>query len=186
MEEDRPGTEKKRALGRRGVIALAAGTVAVLVVVLLFVVGGSGTLEPGKPKELSPQELQDAASGGGGPVYWAGAMEGTKLEVTQTSQGHVFVRYLQKPAPVGDNKPQYTTVATYPQADALQAVQRAGRGRGMVSRDVSGGGLAIWSRARPTSVYVGLPNSDRLVEVFAPDAETARGLAVSGRIQPAS
>ena len=177
---------RKRAFARRGAVALALVALVVLAVVFFLVRGDDSSLEPGIPKELSADELADLESDAGGPVYWAGPMEGTKLEVTKTSQGHVFVRYLPEAAPIGDNKPQYTTVSTYPQQGALRAVGRAGRRRGMVTSRVAGGGVATWSRARPTSVYVGLPNSDRLVEVFNPDAKIARELAVSGRIQPAS
>ena len=165
--------------------ALAILAVAVVAIVLFLVITGGPTLEPGVPEELSADELKDVAEDDG-PVYWAGAIEGTKLEVTETSKGHVFVRYLPELAPIGDNKPQYTTVATYEQAGALQAVRRASEQRGMLSKKVPGGGLAIWSRERPTSVYLGLPNSDRLVEVYNPDAKAAAVLAVSGRIQPVS
>lgn len=185
MEENVQSAGNSKRLGRRGVAALAVAAVVIGAVVAFLVVGGDGKLEPGTPKELSADDLKDVA-GEDGPVYWAGTMEGTKLEVTKTARGHVFVRYLNELAPIGDNKPQYTTVATYSQANALGAVRKASRNRGMASRNVTGGGLAIWSRKRATSVYVGLPNSNRLVEVFNPDAQTARDLAISGRIQPVS
>ena len=54
----------------------------------------------------------------------------------------------------------------------------------MVSRAAPGGGLAIWSKKRPTSVYLAYPGSDYLVEVFDPSAERARELVLSGEVAP--
>ena len=185
MEQStQPATTKKRR-GRFGAIALALVAAVLVVVVLVLALGGGEDAKPGTPRELSADELESLAEDNGEPIYWAGEMEGTKLEVTETTQGHVFVRYLPQLAPIGDNKPQYTTVATYPKADALRAVSRAGKNPGMVARRVAGGGVATWSRSRPSSVYVAFPGVDFLIEVYHPRASTARDLALSGRIRPA-
>ena len=42
----------------------------------------------------------------------------------------------------------------------------------------------MWNLARPTSVYLAFPGVPHLVEVYAPDADEARTLALSGRIRP--
>jgi hypothetical protein len=42
----------------------------------------------------------------------------------------------------------------------------------------------VWSQKLPTSVYVAFPGVPHLVEVYAPNADDARTLALSGRIRP--
>jgi hypothetical protein len=54
----------------------------------------------------------------------------------------------------------------------------------MVSEKTERGGLAVWSRERPTSVYVAFPDVRQLIEIYSPDADEARRLARSGRIAP--
>ncbi len=177
--------QRRRSRLVAGLAAAAAVVVVILVVVL--VTGGDDDSEPetGTPTEVSAQELREFAKERGNPVFWAGEIEGTKLEFTETSRGHVFVRYLPDLAPIGDDKPLYTTVATYPQPDALGTVRRSARRRGSVRRAVPGRGLATWRRSRPNSVYMALPDVDFLVEVFSPQAKTAQSLATSGRVKPA-
>ena len=166
-------------------LAAVAGAIALVAVILLVTGNGDSDPEPGTPTEVSAQKLREFAEDRGNPVFWVGEIEGAKLELTETSRGHVFVRYLPDLAPIGDDKPLYTTVATYPEPDALRTVRRSGRRRGSVRRAVPGGGLATWRRSRPNSVYLALPGVDFLVEVFSPRAKTAQTLATSGRVKPA-
>jgi hypothetical protein len=56
----------------------------------------------------------------------------------------------------------------------------------MTSRETADGGLAVWSKARPTSVSLAFPGVPHLAEFYAPDADQARTLAVSERIRPVS
>lgn len=172
---------RKRAMIVGGL--LGAAVIAVLVLVLGD--GEDGDSRLGVPREVSPAELREFAKDRGNPVFWAGEIEGTKLEFTETSRGHVFVRYLPELAPIGDDKPLYTTVATYPEPNALRSVRTSGRRQGNVTRSVPGGGLATWSRSRPNSVYMAMPGIDFLVEVFNPQPKTAQNLATSGRVKPA-
>ena len=160
--------------------------VVVAVVALMLVLGGDDESDSGGPREVSTDALRDFARDREQRVYWAGPADGAKLELTETSRGHVFLRYLPKLAPVGDDKPLYTAVGTYPRPNALASVREAGKGRGMITRKVRGGGLAVWSRQRPTSVYLAFPGADEVIEVFDPDGREARDLATSGRIEPVS
>jgi hypothetical protein len=181
-------SERRRTRAFRAAVLAAVAAVVVVVVAVLLLTGGDddSELEIGTPAEVSAQELGDFAEDKGQPVYWAGEIPGTKLELTETSRNYIFVRYLPDLAPIGDRKPSYTTVATYPQARALATARRAGRNRGNVSTRVPGGGIAVWSRARPTSVYVAFPGDGHLIEVFHPQGSTARDLARSGRLKPIS
>jgi hypothetical protein len=161
-------------------LALVAGSV------VLLLGGGDddGSRAAGAPREVSVQELRSAAEAAGHPLYWAGAVPGRRLELTKNARGHLFVRYLPADARVGDDRPAFTTVGTYPQEDAYQAAERSARRRGSTRRDAPGGGIAVWTRDSPTSVYLAYPGSDVLVEIYDPDPERARELVLSGEVGP--
>ncbi len=168
-----------KARGRILVGAAIAGLVAVVIAVLLLTgaLGGEAG-EGADPDEISVQELRDFAASRPAPVYWAGAIPGRRLELTETDGKNVFVRYLTGEAVVGDGRPAFTTVGSYPVDAAYREVQQRSKAKDMVRRPAAGGGLAIWSVRRPNSVYVAYPGSDVLVEVYDPDAQRARALAL--------
>jgi hypothetical protein len=49
---------------------------------------------------------------------------------------------------------------------------------------VSGGGLAVYSRTQPNSVYVAFPRGNVQIEVYDPSAPRARRLARGGQVRP--
>lgn len=176
-----------RDTGGRSRLPLIAGLLAIAAVVVVLVLvlrGGDESIEPGEATEVSADRLRDFAEDRGAPVYWAGDVPGQKLELTENERDYVYIRYLPDIAPVGDEKPNYTTVATYPVKDAYNVATRQGEARGRVEREIEGGGIAVYYRARPTSVYIAFPNQDVLVEVYDPQAAEARALALSGRVVP--
>jgi hypothetical protein len=118
------------------------------------------------------------------PIYWAGAKQNFTYELTKTRDGNVYVRYLPSGVKVGDRRPDYLTIGTYPQAGAYRNVMAAARRKGARKTQLADGGLAVQSAARPTSVYLAYPNSSLLVEVFDPSADTARALVRSGQVRP--
>lgn len=168
--------------------AIAAALAAAVVIVLLL--AGNGDDEegeaaaPGAPREVSIAELRSAAAEVSHPVYWAGAIAGRRLELTETARGNVYVRYIPAGARVGDERPAFTAIGSYPVADAYQTTERSGERRGAVARDAPGGGIAVWNRDSPTSVYLAYPGSDVLVEVYDPDPARAAELALSGEVGP--
>jgi hypothetical protein len=117
-------------------------------------------------------------------VYWAGPVPGFKLEVTKTSSGNVFVRYLPSDVPIGDMKPAYTTIGTYPRKHAYGAVLKAARGAGQVKKNATGGGVAVYNKKRKGNVYLAYRHSTYLIEIFAVSPRQAQQLALSGRIAP--
>lgn len=118
------------------------------------------------------------------PVYWAGPRDGYTYELTRTTDGRVYVRYLPEGTAVGDPHPRFLTVGTYPRAGAWAELNRAARAEGAVSLKLDRGGSAVFSYARPTSVYFGYPNAKYQVEVFHPSATEARRLALAGQVVP--
>jgi hypothetical protein len=161
--------------------------VVVVVLLILFltgVLGGGNEDSSGAvSREVSVSELRDFAGSNGRTVYWAGELPGRRLELTEAER-NVWVRYLTGDAVVGDGRPAFTTVGTYPFNSSLREVRRRSRAKGMDSRPAPDGGLATWSVQRPNSVYLALPDSNVLVEVYDPDAQRARALALSSEVGP--
>jgi hypothetical protein len=107
-----------------------------------------------------------------------------RYELTQTTDGRIYIRYLPPNVPIGDRRGKYLIVATYPLQNAYKAVQNATRESGAHKISLASGGLAVYNESSPSNVYFALPGSNVQVEVYAPDARTARTLVTSGRITP--
>jgi hypothetical protein len=117
-------------------------------------------------------------------VYWAGPQAGVVYEFTEAADGRVYVRYLTGGVKVGTPRPSFLTVGTYLVPDAVAAVRRAARQPGAVTLALRGGAIGVYNRARPTSVYFAYPGSRVQVETYDPSAAVARGLVLSGAVQP--
>jgi hypothetical protein len=137
----------------------------------------------GGPTAVSEAQLQKLASTSGHPVYWAGAKTGA-YELTSTSDGRVYIRYLPSPSKVGDRAAKYLTVGTYPEKHAFRSIQRAARRPGAVALQIPHGGLLVFNQRSPKSVYFGYPGAKYQVEVYDPSPAQARALVVGGRITP--
>ena len=130
---------------------------------------------------ISGQELVALAGSPTTPTYWAGPIQGRALELTRTETG-TFVRYLPAGTTVGGST-RALTIGTYPLQDAYGTAAGRAKGAGMTSQPTRNGGLAVWNKARPTSVYVAFRGVPSLIEVYAPDAKEARTVALSGRLR---
>ena len=133
------------------------------------------------PVALSAGGLQTLAGAVKQPIYWAGPTKGYVYELTRTTTGKVFVRYLPAGVKAGAQGSNYLIVATYPFPNALQGVQKVAQGRQI---DLPGGGIAVVDSKYPKSVHLAYPGVDYQVEVY--DASPARALqiAVSGDVKP--
>jgi hypothetical protein len=132
----------------------------------------------------SVAQLKALATTLGHPVYWAGAQAGVTYEVTRTKDGRVYVRYLPAGVAVGDSRPDFLTVGTYPQPHALATLKASAAHSHSPTLKLSGGGLAFVDAKRPTSVYVAYPGIGLQIEVFDPSSTRARRLVTSGQIAP--
>ena len=146
--------------------------------------GHTVELKPGVPTELTPTELRRYAGAAGRELYWLGPITGRKLEVTDAGANGLFVRYLPRTGAVGDKRASFTTVATYTVQRPYRLALRSGREAGTVSERIASGGIAVWRRSRPSSVYIAYPGSGVMVEIFHPARSEARALALTGRIVP--
>ena len=163
-----------------GLVVLAAASAACFL--LLRGDDRSAQTVAGAPAGVSAERLASLASSHDGPVYWVGSIPGRKLELTTTGSG-TFVRYLPLGVSVGDSD-HAITIATYPLRNAFATAVSRSKSAQMSKSETAAGGLVVWSRTRPTNVYLAFPRVPHLVEVYAPDAEQARTLALSGRIRP--
>jgi hypothetical protein len=179
--EPAPRRRSRRLLVAAAVtlVAAAAATAGALVVLR-----DDDTRAPdvraGAPVVVSAAELAAHADATDVPVYWAGAIDGRSLELTTTNSG-TFVRYLLTGSAAGDDD-RALTIATYPLATAFATATARARTAGFDSEETRRGGLAVWNRERPTSVYLAFPDVRQLIEIYSPDAAEARRLARSGRV----
>ena len=192
------GRSRQAPIRIGAVVALA---LAIAFVVWLVVRGNdntsstaktSTTHKPGKktpkPRETikaaSPQTLRALAQASGHPIYWAGPQPKVKYELTQVTDGRIYIRYLPKGVPIGDRRAAYLIVATYPVKDAYKAVRTAAKESGAVTFHTSRSGLAVYNQSAATNVYLAYPGSKFQVEVFDPNPSRARQLVRSGTVRP--
>jgi glucose/arabinose dehydrogenase len=135
------------------------------------------------PRVVSAAQLSDFAAGLGEPVYWIGPRRGARYELTETSAGRVYVRYLRDGAEAGDKRPDFVTVATYPGEDGVAKLrQTAGDRKGALARTADGG-LLLTDPSSPDSVYLAYPGTDIQVEVYSPLPSHALRLASRGEVR---
>ena len=175
--------------------ARAVGLVAVLAIALAAGLGiwlladndhasSAATPSSASAVVVSAQDLANAAAKAQHPVYWAGPIAGTSYELTTTEDGRIYVRYLPEGVEVGDPRPAFTTVGTYPDANAYAVLRKASKRRGAKAYNTRHGALVVTNTKTPTSVYFAFKGSPYLVEVFDPSAWKALQLTLSGQIRP--
>lgn len=172
---------------RIGAIVAVAVLVALGVWLLVRGGGGGATTTNGVsigPAAATQDRLRSLSIDEGHPIYWIGPMSGMTYELTRTSSGRIFVRYLPKGVPVGSQKADYTIVGTYPVPNATGVLQALAKKSGERRLSVPGGGIAVYSSSRPTNVYLAYPGSNLQIEVFDPSAERARKIVTSGQVVP--
>lgn len=150
---------------------------------------GGGSSQGGNlvgPVAATQSDIASLAKKNNQPVYWAGNQPGTSdLELTQTADGNVYVRYLTGNASIGTPKPSYLTVGTYPFGNAIHALDTIAKQPGATTFQVPNNGTAVQNSSSPTSVYVAYPDEKGFeIEVYDPDPKKALALVKSGDIQP--
>jgi hypothetical protein len=167
----------------RLMVILTAATAAVFCVWLL-VIRDNGSSSGSKPVVASADDVRALPSSVGHVVYWAGPRPSVTYELTHTSRGYVYIRYLPPGVKVGDKRPNFLTVGTYPKPNAFASVEKAANRKGEIVRKIGNGGLAVTSPKGPQSVYFAYPGSDVLVEVYDPSPAKALHSIISGQVTP--
>jgi hypothetical protein len=135
-----------------------------------------------RPTLVTVGELRADAAASSGPIYWAGARPGTRLELSKTSGGTFFLRYLPSGTAAGDLQP-HLTVATYARANGFEEVESAAKNDGSTSLELDGGGLAVYDAKAPTNVHVAYPGEPYQVEVYSPEKGVALQLVTTGKVR---
>ena len=172
-------------------LPLSLGALLIIAVILFGILlllrghdAGRTTLPPvGAPAAVSETQLKALAAQSDHAIYWAGPKRGT-YELTRTTDGRIYIRYVPSPDKVGDRTPSYLTVGTYPTKNALQAIKLAAARQGGVSATIDHGGLLVFNNTRPKSVYFSYPKSSSQVEVYDPSPLQVRALVLGGSIKP--
>lgn len=163
---------------------------AVVVGVIAWMATRDGDDEPASAPEaagariVSEEELADVAATAGHPVYWAGPVEGTELELSEEAAGGVLVRYLEEGSEAGQGRAQFLAVGSYPLADPEQALDAFARQQGAIVRRAPGAGRVVTNQAGRTNVYFTDPANQVQVEVYDPSPQRAMRLVLAGRIEP--
>jgi hypothetical protein len=168
-------------------IASATALSIVVAVIVWLVLKDDGDSEPAVPASTASAAtlatLRALPGEVGHDVYWVGPRPTFTYELTELT-GRVFIRYLPLGIPVGDPRPDYLTIGTYSVRTPYRNLRRRAGKPGTGFRAAAGGGIAVWSRDRPQSVYLAYRRSTLQIEVFDPSAARARRLATSGAVRP--
>ncbi len=136
------------------------------------------------PVLVSQARLEQLASSSAGPIYWAGPRKGFSYELTRTADGRTYVRYLPRGVRAGNRRAEFLVVGTYERPHAFADLKRAGTRSSALSVKLARGGVLVFAKELPHSVYIGYPGASDQVEVYAPSGQTARGLVLHGKITP--
>lgn len=165
--------------------AALLGLLALGVLAVGLLSRGAATGPESGPTAADAGQLHALSGSLGHAVYWAGAPSpATQLELTHTTDGSVYVRYLDAGTKVGDARRGFTTVGTYPVPTAFAVLSREAQRSSSITRSLPGGGIAVMNLGRPQSVYLAWPGSGYEVEVFDPSPKRALDLVLSGAIAP--
>ncbi len=168
-------------------VILALAVIALLVWLLAFKADGSSsaTVQPGGgPVGVTEENLVALSQRLNQPIYWAGNVPDTRMELTETSTSYAYLRYLTSDAPVGDSSPNFLTVGTYPSVDAYKNLHAYASHSNAKTERIQNGGIAVVVPKSPTSVYFAYPHQDVQVEVYDPQAGQALELVKSGQVHP--
>lgn len=176
----------KRTQARLG--ALLAVAIAILLAAWVLIDGndsgdGSASAEPTEAEIVSVPALRQAVAAESAPVYWAGAIAGSGLELSRPSSERAYVRYLPSGVEAGDRR-RFLTVGSYSFENPTAALRSRGEEPGGVLATAPGDGTVYFDREDPNSVYLAYPDVDVEVEVFAPEFKEALQLATSGHVVP--
>lgn len=136
-----------------------------------------------RPAIASVAELRKAAASSAVPVYWVGARDGTRVELTRAPGGTIIVRYLPPKTRAGAAGP-FLTIATYRRPNGYREVLTVSKKPSATTIKLAGGGIAVYSTDDTTNLHLAYPGQPYQIEVFAPQRDLARGLVAGGAVRP--
>jgi len=182
---------KPRPSHKRRLMPVAVLSVALVIgagiVAWLLLHNGESTASGPTPQAatiVSQAQLEQVAAAVDHPVYWAGPKPGYSYELTTSSNGRFYVRYLPPGVNAGDPRPNFLVVGTYTQPGSYEALEKAAKHGGTATLPIPDGGIALVSSRAPSNVYFTYPEAKYQVEVYDPSGDHARKLALGGHIVP--
>jgi hypothetical protein len=133
------------------------------------------------PIGLSAKGLRTLTRSVNQPIYWAGAKPGFLYELTRTTTGKIFIRYLPAGVKVGSKQATYLIVATYRVPNAFQNLKNLSSEHHF---SIPGGGIAIVDQKHPQSVHLAYPGINYQFEVYDPSPARSLQVAKSGDVRP--
>jgi hypothetical protein len=133
---------------------------------------------------VSEEELTEIASTAEYPVYWAGPIEGTELEVTDSGEAGVLVRYLEEGDEVGDAIADRIAIGSYPLDNPEKALDNFASQPGSKVQTSDELGEVVVSPNAPSSAYFVAPGNEVQVEVYDKAPGVALDLVLSGQVVP--
>jgi hypothetical protein len=167
-------------------ILLVALSVALVAAVVVWLVqGDDSSSSTDEPEVVSVSQLSEFAAEQGTPVYWLGVRQGASYELTDTSSGRIYVRYLTGGAEAGDKRAKFITVATYPEESGVAALHKAAReGHGAKLAKTDDGAVLLVDPNSPDNAHLAYPGGDPQIEVYSPVPGEALRLAARGAVRP--
>lgn len=137
-----------------------------------------------EPQIVSVSELEDLAAERNAPIYWLGERDGAEYEVTESSSGRFYVRYLDAGADAGDERAEFLTAGTYATGNGVAALRLASRNRnGAKLARTDDGAVLLVDPGSPTNAHLAYRDEDVQIEVFSPKPGEALRLASRGAVQ---
>ncbi len=165
-------------------VVLAIASSAWLVALLLGEDDEVSSAEGG-PRIVSTAELADFAAEAGHPVYWLGERADSAYELTETADGRVFVRYLERGVEAGDKRAKFLTVGTYPVGDGVASVRKAAREQQQAKLGrTKDGALLLIDPSSPENAHLAYPGTPLQIEIFSPVPGDALRQASAGKVTP--
>lgn len=147
--------------------------------------GSGAAVSSHGPHAVTAEGLRAAAARLGHPIYWLGAKPRSTYELTITSSGMAYVRYLPAGVAVGSKRPVFLTVGTYPTRNAYATLAAARKLKGSQVQEISPNAIAVTYASHPHSAYIAWRDKALVVEIFDPKPLGAQSLARYGLAVPA-
>jgi hypothetical protein len=180
-----PLSSDQRWILRGGVIVIA---IVIATIAAVTSSGGESESAPAPPEAetriVSEAELAERAAALGQPIFWAGPVDGTELELEELQGEGVRVRYVPEGSEAG-KAPEALTVGSYLLPNPQEALETFASEPSSATRQGENGREVVVDTEQPTSVYFVDPEDTVQVEVYDPSPEKAMSLALSGKVGPA-
>jgi hypothetical protein len=166
-------------------ILLVILSVALIAAVVLWLTRDDSSSSSSEPEVVTTAQLSEFAADEGKPIYWLGERRNESYELTDSTSGRIYIRYLTGGAEAGDERAGFVTVATYPTNDGVAALRKAAREqKGTTLAKTDDGAVLLIDPTSPDNAHLAYPGANLQIEVYSPVPGQALRLASRGAVQP--